>query len=1014
MFGLSRLFLIAPQICYGWIEGEYPFSRLGRHLNTKWHINSAQLIKWLATALFIVLKLLALGQVPFFRSFTVESGLPSSSGYKVVQDQKGYIWLGTDRGVSRYNGTTFSNFSTKDGLSGNSVFYVDVGSDGSIWFNHFNKSLSYFKDGTIQLYPHREALSNWVGSGKLGIMHLDDQDRLWIGVSRSSLETSTSCIAYIDSTGQLFEQGLTVGSAQIVIKSFRDGNFVIGNRGFFRDSAQIAWINDASSSTFHIRIDSSVQQGVISCIASDSTLYLGLQGNLIRMGSQGVTKKFVGKMNQSLSLTQSGHLWLGLEDGGAIELDPNSLKVIRNILSKFSVTSVLQDHEGGHWFSTKQNGLHYCSSFRPKLIKGKTAELSNRISDMSQRNDTVWLSHATGEISLHSPKQALYTEYISGYIAHLSLIGNKMIICSTTSGATSGAVRSSLSNSLIHPFALSSAIGAPGVLWFGGSGGLLKRSLPNYRLEPFSSQFRERTETLYYRDDTLWIGTLNGLYIMVNEVISPFQSNSTFKARIIGLYAGKEFLMVGTKAHGIAVRKTGRKIRFIEQEALRSDFTNTIEVYNDSIWLGTSKGISVVDPNDKELRTINYDMGNDLPTNEIDQLVHTSDGLWFSSYLGLGFLPYGRFGPHKAPLTYITAVNHLGSTHESTKEVYDLKYSENSVEIEFESVGYKKSAPREFEYRFPPLQKEWKRTQHSAAQFNSLAPGDYKFEVRSIDYADKTSSQSDEVYIKIQQAYWHTIGFRTLVLFSILALLWFIYRVSVARLKRRHDTQQELEKLNSALLRTQMNPHFIFNSLNSIQSFIVKNDTRNSMRYLSRFSKLMRRIFEHSAKDIVTLETELKTVSLYIELENQRRRKSIRLNIDLSPDLKSSEVKIPPMLLQPFIENAVVHGLTHSTEAELIHLSIQKNNNTLCFTLRNEGLPITAEKALELKNAIGSAIPINELKASNSFLLTIERITRFNRKCGYKGAIGFDIAPVNTNDSGSGTVLKFNIALNEN
>ena len=120
---------------------------------------------------------------------------------------------------------------------------------------------------------------------------------------------------------------------------------------------------------------------------------------------------------------------------------------------------------------------------------------------------------------------------------------------------------------------------------------------------------------------------------------------------------------------------------------------------------------------------------------------------------------------------------------------------------------------------------------------------------------------------------------------------------------------QEISDLKLSILQTQMNPHFIFNALNSIKYYILENDSENAVNYLTKFSKIIRTILISSTVKEFTLEEELQTLKVYVEIENLRFNKEIKFTISIDPQLKPAEIKIPPMILQPFIENAIVHGI---------------------------------------------------------------------------------------------------------
>jgi sensor histidine kinase YesM len=141
--------------------------------------------------------------------------------------------------------------------------------------------------------------------------------------------------------------------------------------------------------------------------------------------------------------------------------------------------------------------------------------------------------------------------------------------------------------------------------------------------------------------------------------------------------------------------------------------------------------------------------------------------------------------------------------------------------------------------------------------------------------------------------------------------------------KQEKERRKAYQLLGLKSLRTQMNPHFIFNALNSINNYIAQQDERAANKYLSDFSRLMRMVLEHSQKDFIPFEEELRLLKLYLKLEHARFGEQFEYEIEEAPGLNTSEVEIPPMLLQPFVENAIWHGLRYKSDKGHLRLSIR-------------------------------------------------------------------------------------------
>jgi sensor histidine kinase YesM len=152
-------------------------------------------------------------------------------------------------------------------------------------------------------------------------------------------------------------------------------------------------------------------------------------------------------------------------------------------------------------------------------------------------------------------------------------------------------------------------------------------------------------------------------------------------------------------------------------------------------------------------------------------------------------------------------------------------------------------------------------------------------------------------------------------------------------------------------LRAQMNPHFIFNSLNSINRFILKNDRVQASDYLTKFSRLIRLILQNSQLSLIPLSTELEGLALYIALESVRFDHRFMYSVHVSPSIETSELRIPPLLIQPYVENAIWHGLMHREEGGILEIDISDNNSFLQIRIADNGIGRELAAALASKSA---------------------------------------------------------------
>jgi LytS/YehU family sensor histidine kinase len=258
----------------------------------------------------------------------------------------------------------------------------------------------------------------------------------------------------------------------------------------------------------------------------------------------------------------------------------------------------------------------------------------------------------------------------------------------------------------------------------------------------------------------------------------------------------------------------------------------------------------------------------------------------------------------------------------------------------------------------------------SSVSFFRLAAGDYQFQVRSRK-ANTEWSEPTVFNFSIAPSFWETTLFKVIALLNVVFLIWFGFQSRLRKVRRTAFVQTRLADLEMKALRAQMNPHFIYNALNSIQSLIASGKQKDAMRYVSKFGKLLRLILEHSEEGKTSLQKELDVNSLYIQLEQLRLGFDFAVHINIAEDLIPEEEKVPALIIQPIIENALWHGLTNIKEDKHLIIDVSATDVYLIIGISDNGLGIvaTANQNLtssEKRKSFGSQIVRKRLMTYNN------------------------------------------------
>ncbi len=252
-----------------------------------------------------------------------------------------------------------------------------------------------------------------------------------------------------------------------------------------------------------------------------------------------------------------------------------------------------------------------------------------------------------------------------------------------------------------------------------------------------------------------------------------------------------------------------------------------------------------------------------------------------------------------------------------------------------------------------------------------MDPGQYSFSVKAMNNSGKWSEQAAVLNFTILSPWWKTIWFRT-ILFAILLLsIYLLYRRRISSFKEKYDNEKKQASLQLTAMRAQMNPHFIFNVMSSIRNYMQENDLASAEKYLTSFAKLVRYTLDNSSVQEVSLEEELNALRSYAFLEMQRFEGGFHFEIINDPEIDTDEIMVPSLLLQPFVENAIKHGIDKSEGRGKILILIHKINESVAIAIEDNGIGRANSEILNLEN--------RGKHTSFGSRLTFERIEAFNK-----------------------------------
>lgn len=405
----------------------------------------------------------------------------------------------------------------------------------------------------------------------------------------------------------------------------------------------------------------------------------------------------------------------------------------------------------------------------------------------------------------------------------------------------------------------------------------------------------------------------------------------------------KDELFVGSERNGILVFKDNVFQRKIDiNTGLKSNLVTKLSVKDDLLFILTTRGLQVYDLKPGEFIGLGESEG--IVSSKVKDFAVSSTHLWLLDKEG--YYPYLIKKIRKAKndkigkLFFDSIV--VNSLPINPKLKNEFMYSENNFDFYFDYRNVETKKETQILYKLVGVSGEWKKieTTINSVSFPSLSPGDYTFLIK-VNYRGK-ESEVQKFDFRIAQPIWFQWWFITLCILILISISFMFYSLKLKRSKKNQQIELEKKKMQIDVfesklkaIRSQMNPHFIFNSLNSIQALVLKNDKKKSYDYIEMFSDLVRKTLTFSEKNYVSIKEEVSFLEIYLNLESLRMKEEFTFSIINKIE---GEIKVPSLLIQPFLENAIHHGLLHKPNDKNLTVTFKMNPSSATCIIEDNGI----------------------------------------------------------------------------
>lgn len=909
---------------------------------------------------------LGYAQEQSLQHFDTRDGLPSSSVYMCLEDHQGYIWFATSEGVCRYDGHKFKTYTQADGLPNNDVYWIQEDKFGRIWTRTMGPGGTFIQGDSVHTmgFPLirdryfsefvQDSRGTWWLRGNKGTVSWDGSE--FEDTWNNGLE-SLPDFMFTDKEGQdwfLFEDKVLVRKGleyQIVheLDSIRgwcivseNGTCIIEDYIFnlhYFDPTDNVFCSLDPDSFFEGRTQVSHGSGY-GIFTFGSYVFYSLSGNFLLDGSlqPRSVPEIVQRADARWAFPDSqGNVWYCTVDQG-VWMSPARTKFIEHVTVEDGIThanvTALASAQGGALFLGMENGDVNLLSKGGKVEAIKTPG-ARKVSFVLQRPNSQYLVGSYGGLTVLDASGedrglALSNQAIkfAGWPENSHLKENEI--------PGLGALKCGLS--MNDTLFLTLQFNSIRKVWLSPDGTWY-----------FSVLDEANGFALAHGPEgTIYQGTVMGLNHRQGPDFKEVEALEEMNGKYIRSLANGpgELLWIGTDGEGAFVYDQNRFWEIPESKG-ESIAQIVVDSIRNEVWFATGHGAwrlhwSQSNKGVYEVSVIDGTAG--LRSEVVNAILPGDSAVYLATTNGLSVVGRKYWDQEASePRVYINEVRVEGISL-GLAEKYELSFDENDIEIGFVGLSYVEPGAQKYVYRLKGIDRDWRETSEPKVNYPQLQAGRYQFEVRLLYPGRKKGTVVAKIFFEIFPHWANTWWFRIGGALGLAALFGLALRVRLNVVRRReklvYTHSQQILELEARALSAQMNPHFIFNSLNAIQYLMNLGEKDKGNIYLADFGKLIRLNLEAAESHEVSLEMEIERLEYYLKLELLRLPNLLSYQIKVNPGVDATGLKVPNMILQPFVENSIWHGILPSGRPGKVSIEVSREGRELLICIEDDGIGI--------------------------------------------------------------------------
>lgn len=893
---------------------------------------------------------------PEISVYNKSNGLPSNIIYDIKIAKNGLLYIAHENGLSQFDGTQFIHFYNAD-FPNIAVSNIIETQNGNIFCKSFNNTLFGLKNDTLHieksfnenmLFFYSEAIGNNI----VGINNFD----LYI------YNTLSKTIKLKNLYDTISKQNLKGIQTILLDKSIKD---------------QLIYVD--SNYNFYIENIEKNKQFLLHYFNQKNELSLKtLEWKL----HQKFSKMYINNILQI-----ENDIWF-CTSSGAYRLAQNNVETM-HVLADCNVSYIQKDRENNFWFSTTNDGLKMISNFNLNQINSTTSTYSAFYGN----KENIFIGTTNGEIKLFLTKSNSIKNIITSNITK----SIEKVFFDTISQSlffNSDMVYQMQNKKLYKDgLALKDFYFLKGNILLATNYGLYfyqnndsQLSWLNNVLQDYVSQNHEIKNlkiinNINYRishvaanvtKEDIYFATSKGIFLINESHTDPLML-CAINNKIFDMIYFNNQLLISSSDKGVCIIKNNQLIPLFTNNKI--GIVQKMHVFENQLWLQTSIGIYKIIDN-SFFQSYSYSEG--LPINKIIDFYVNKNVMYCLLNNSLLYFEIDKIKKeYVKPKLDIYRINHLQIKNQY-KNLAEFNYKENNIQINYSLIAFNNPTNNTIAYSINNENLIFNEPGMRSIKLPSLQSGNYEIKFYTVTNNIVNNEIASVFFLNISTPFWKTIWFY-IFLFCLASILLFVIIKKIINKQKKDNEliqskillEQQLDKSMLASIKAQMNPHFLFNALNTIQSYIYSNDKKNASEYIGKFSDLTRSILDMSNKDTINLIEEIKALKLYLELEKMRFEDTFHYDIEIDKNINTNLVRMPSMLVQPYVENAIKHGLLHKKHNRILKINFSKNNNLIKISVEDNGIGRKRSSELnKIKNRQHQSFAMNANKKRLELLKT--------------------------------------------